>query len=80
MIVKYFAENSPVEPIIDNNWRITGIDLSVNDERREEIINYINEGLLPTPYSRSYNLSEYDELVAQAQANKETGVTVDGDL
>ncbi|MCR4657477.1 MAG: 5'-nucleotidase C-terminal domain-containing protein [Lachnospiraceae bacterium] len=77
MIVKYFAENSPVEPIIDNNWRITGIDLSVNDERREEIINYINEGLLPTPYNSSYNLSEYDELVAQAQANKAAGITVE---
>ena len=27
MIVAYFAEHSPVEPKVDNNWRITGVDL-----------------------------------------------------
>ena len=78
MIVEYFGKNSPVEPVVNNNWRITGIDLSVNDKRRGEIINYINEGLLPTPYNSSYNLSEYNELVAQAKANKAAGITVEG--
>ena len=77
MIVEYFSENSPVAPSVDNNWRITGVDLSEDDPRREEIIGYINEGLLPTPYDESYNLEDYDSLAAQAEANLRAGVTVD---
>ena len=77
MIVEYFAENSPVEPTVDNNWRIVGVDLSGDDPRRAEIIGYINEGLLPTPYNRSCNLVDYDELVAEAQANRAAGKTVE---
>ncbi|MBQ1490870.1 MAG: 5'-nucleotidase C-terminal domain-containing protein [Blautia sp.] len=75
MIVDYFAENSPVEPTVDENWHITGVDLSEDDPRREEIIGYINEGLLATPYNESYNLENYDALVAEAEANKEAGET-----
>ena len=78
MIVEYIKEHSPVEPQVHDNWRITGIDLSENDPRRAEIIGYINEGLLPTPYNKSYNLADYDELVAQADANREAVVTVWG--
>lgn len=77
MIVEYFAENSPVEPSVDNNWRITGIDLSEDDPRRAVIIGYINERLLPTPYDKSYNLSEYDALVAEAEANRAAGIIVE---
>lgn len=70
MIVEYFGNNSPVAPTIDNNWHITGVDLSEDDPRRAEIIGYINEGLLPTPYNKSYNLEDYDALVAEAKANR----------
>lgn len=77
MIVEYFAEHSPVAPTVDNNWRITGVDLSKDDPRRAEIIGYINEGLLPTPYDKSYNLADYDALVAQAEANRAAGITVE---
>ena len=77
MIVEYFKENSPVSPTVDNNWRITGVDLSQDDPRRAEIIGYINEDLLPTPYDRSYNLADYDELVAEAQANRAAGKTAE---
>ena len=38
--------------------------------RREEIIGYIREGLLPTPYNKSYNVADYSELVAEAEANR----------
>ena len=72
MIVAYFAEHSPVEPVVDNNWRITGVDLGKDDPRREELIGYINEGLLETPYDKSYNLADYDSLKAEAEANRET--------
>lgn len=77
MIVEYFAEHSPVSPTVDNNWRITGVDLSEDDPRRAEIIGYINEGLLPTPYDKSYNLADYDALVAKAQAHRAAGDTVE---
>ena len=74
MIVQYFAANSPVEPFVTDNWRIVGVDLSEGDPRREELISLINEGLLDPPYAASYNLSDYDALVAQAEANRSKGV------
>ena len=77
IIVNYFQNNSPVEPEVDHNWKITGIDLSKEDPRRAEIIGYINEGLLPTPYNESYNLADYDALVAQAEKNRAENVTVE---
>ena len=77
-VSRSIKENSPVGPKVHDNWRITGIDLSENDPRRAEIIGYINEGLLPTPYDKSYNLADYDELVAQANANREAGLSVWG--
>ena len=75
MIVAYFAEHSPVAPAVDNNWKITGVDLSKDDPRRQEIINLINEGKLDTPYNKSYNLADYDALIAEAQSRN---VIVDG--
>ena len=83
MIVAYFAEHSPVEPTVDNNWKIVGVDLSEDDPRRAELIGYINDGLLDTPYAESYNLADYDVLVAQAQANAAAqagNVSVDGQM
>ena len=74
MIVQYFAANSPVEPFMTDNWRIVGVDLSEDDPRRAELISLINEGLLDPPYAASYNLSDYDALVAQAEANRSKGV------
>ena len=70
MIVAYFGQNSPVSPETDGNWRITGVDLNEDDPRRAELIGYINEGLLPVPYNRSYNLADYDSLVALAEENR----------
>ena len=79
MIVAYFAEHSPVAPEVDHNWKIVGVDLSEDDPRRAELVGYINAGLLDTPYAESYNLSDYDSLVAQAKAKAETlTVTVNG--
>lgn len=74
MIVEYFRTCSPVAPETDHNWRITGVDLSKDDPRRAEIIAYINEGLLATPYDVSYNLADYDALVAEAEANRAAGI------
>ena len=75
MIVEYFGKNSPVEPEVFNNWRITGVDLGVTDPRRAELVEWINQGLLPVPYNKSCNLADYDELKALAEENrrKKTG-------
>lgn len=76
MIVAYFAEHSPVAPAVDNNWKIVGVDLSVDDPRRQEIIDLVNAGRLDAPYDKSYNLNDYDAILASA---KPAGnVVVDG--
>ena len=75
MIVDYFRDHSPVEPVVDHNWRIVGIDLSEGDPRRDEIIGYINDGWLPIPYYKSYNLADYDALCKEAEANRAAGKT-----
>ena len=67
MIVDYFRQNSPVDPEIYNNWMITGIDLSTDDPRRKEIIDHINDGSLSSPVNSSYNLKDYDSLIAEAK-------------
>lgn len=68
MIVEYFALNSPIEPEVDNNWRIVGIDLSEDDPRRSEIIQLINEGKLEAPYYESYNLKDCETLIEKAES------------
>ena len=75
MLVAYLAEHDPLQPTVDNNWKITGVDLSKDDPRRQEIINLINVGKLDTPYNKSYNLADYDALIAEAQSRN---VIVDG--
>ena len=66
MIVAYFAANSPVTPSVDNNWKIVGVDLNLDDPRRAELVELINLGKLDTPYAKSYNLKDYDELIKKA--------------
>ena len=70
LIVDWFLAHSPVEPQVDHNWTITGVDLEEDDPRRLELIGYINEGLLPVPYYESYNLADYEALVAQAEEQR----------
>lgn len=66
MIVAYFASNSPVAPAVDNNWKIVGVNLYEDDPRRAELVELINSGKLETPYAKSYNLKDYDELIKKA--------------
>ena len=67
MLVAYFAEHSPVAPEVDNNWKIVGVDLSESDPRRQEIIDLVNAGRLDTPYDKSYNLNDYEAILASAR-------------
>ena len=50
------------------------MDLGVTDPRRAELVSWINEGLLPTPYNKSYNLADYDELKTLAEENRKNGI------
>ena len=73
-IVDYISKNSPISPAITENWKITGVNLSTDDPRRTEIISYINEGYLESPYNESYNLADYNKLIETAKANKAAGI------
>ena len=64
MIVAYLAEHAPISPEVANNWKIVGVDLSLDDPRRQEIIDLVNAGRLDTPYDKSYNLADYDAIIA----------------
>lgn len=66
MMVENFRKNSPIYPEVENNFRITGIDLYKADKRREEIRAWINEGKIPVPYNESYCLDDYERLKALA--------------
>lgn len=59
MIVAYFAEHSPVAPVVDNNWRIVGVDLQLDNPLRAELIEKINAGEIETPYSKALNINDY---------------------
>ena len=56
MLVEYFSKNSPVEPTVDNNWKIVGIDLQLDNPERAEIIKKINAGEIESPKNKAYNL------------------------
>ncbi|MBQ5781445.1 MAG: 5'-nucleotidase C-terminal domain-containing protein [Spirochaetaceae bacterium] len=59
MIVAYFGANSPVTPFVDNNWKIVGVDLELDNPLRGEIIKKINGGELESPYAKSYNVADF---------------------
>lgn len=60
MIVEYLAENSPISPETDNNWKIVGIDLEKDNPLRAEIIQKINAGEIAVPYHESINIRDYE--------------------
>lgn len=63
MIVDYFAKNSPVTPTVDNNWKITGVDLNETCPVKEALIAKVNAGELEAPYDKSWNLNEPSNLI-----------------
>ena len=59
MLVAYIKEHGTIEPEVDNNWSIVGVDL--NSPYRDAIIKMVNEGKLEVPYARSLNVNELKE-------------------
>ena len=51
MLVAYLAEHDPLEPAVDHNWKITGVDLQKDNPDRATLIELVNTGRLESPYS-----------------------------
>ncbi|MDO5016520.1 MAG: 5'-nucleotidase C-terminal domain-containing protein [Eubacteriales bacterium] len=58
-LAQYLAEQGEINPEVNHNWRIVGVDLE--HELRDEIINLVNQGYLPTPYEQSLNIKELEK-------------------
>jgi 2',3'-cyclic-nucleotide 2'-phosphodiesterase (5'-nucleotidase family) len=58
MLVSYLKQNSPIKPTVDNNWKITGVDLQTSNPDRATLISLVNRGLLAVPYNTSLNVSD----------------------
>ena len=67
MLVAYLAEHDPLEPVVDNNWKITGGDLQKDNPERAAYIEKINAGELATPYNKSINLNEANNVVVNGK-------------
>ena len=63
MIVEYLAKHDPLEPVVDNNWTITGVDLQKDSAGRKAILDKINAGTLAAPYYKSVNLNEANNVI-----------------
>ena len=67
MLVAYLAEHDPLVPVVDNNWKITGVDLQLDNPERAAYIEKINAGELATPYNKSINLNEANNVVVNGK-------------
>ncbi|WP_297209465.1 bifunctional metallophosphatase/5'-nucleotidase [uncultured Flavonifractor sp.] len=63
MLVAYLAEHDPLEPKVDNNWKITGVDLQTDSPERAAYIEKVNSGALATPYNKSINLNQPNNVI-----------------
>lgn len=75
MLVAYLAKHDPLTPVVDNNWKITGVDLQKDSADRAALIALINAGQLPTPNYKSLNLNDETVKAVLAMAGN---VKVDG--
>ncbi len=55
-LVEYVLEQGTVDPVVDNNWEITGVDLS--HPLRDKVIALVNEGKIEVPYSEALNINK----------------------
>ncbi len=71
MIVAYLAEHDPVDPAdyVDNNWKITGVDLQEGTAARNAYIAQINSGALAAPYNKAINLNEANNVIVDGALN-----------
>ncbi len=77
MIVDYMAKNDPIVPTVDNNWKITGVDIDVDSAERKAYIEKINAGELATPYNKAINLEEYNNVIVDGKVNSASATDED---
>ncbi len=58
-LVEYVMEKGVIEPAVDNNWRIVGVDLS--HPLRDKIIALVNEGLIELAPGEALNVDKLIE-------------------
>lgn len=58
MLVAYLKKNSPIQPVVDNNWKIVGVDLQTASPDRAKLVALVNRGLLATPSAKSLTLKD----------------------
>lgn len=56
MIVAYVQKNGTIDPVVEENWSITGVNL--DSPYRQQIIDMVNNGELEVPYAKSLNVNE----------------------
>ena len=56
MLVEYIKAQGTITPKVDNNWKITGVNLA--SPYRDQVIKMVNEGKLEVPYAKSLNIDE----------------------
>lgn len=67
MLVAYLAKHDPLEPKVDNNWKITGVDLQLDNPARAAYVAKINSGELAAPYYKGINLNEANNVVVNGK-------------
>ena len=55
MLVEYIKENKVIYPTVNNNWKITGVNLS--SPHRANVIKMVNDGTIEVPYASSLNVN-----------------------
>lgn len=56
MIVAYVQKNGTIDPVVEENWSITGVKL--DSPYRQQLIDMVNNGELEVPYGKSLNVNE----------------------
>lgn len=79
MIVEYLSKHDPLDPVVDNNWSITGVDLQLENPARAAYIAKVNAGELATPYSRSYNLDAPNNVFVDGKIYSAATATAEGE-
>jgi 2',3'-cyclic-nucleotide 2'-phosphodiesterase/3'-nucleotidase len=56
MLVAYIKSKGVIQPKVDNNWKIVGVNLA--SPYRDQLVKMVNEGKLEVPYGKSLNVNE----------------------
>ena len=56
MLVEYIKSKGVIQPKVDNNWKIVGVNLA--SPYRDQLVKMVNEGKLEVPYAKALNVNE----------------------